>query len=241
MKICIFLLQTTIIFKRRNEPHLSKKNGPKRKLNRKHFIYDIVEDTHNQPHKMIDVILTQYVERFGEKGDQLTLKPFTAYRNLLLPGYAVYATPENIEKFLSHTKVKTYSSKWASSTQTYLKKVLLLVDVSLDNPWVLEKYHLTASFRKANIHVSEDAITLPEKKITGPNLDIENKEFYITTTINKTEQVKVRCRINHHTFDEDRQLPRIKEFWNYAAEPIFPEDKEILDNMPKPYLADKTD
>lgn len=59
----------------------------------------------------------------------------------------------------------------------------LSVIMNKDMPWVLKPWHIKASFRKCGYHVPEEAITMPEKPIEGPNMDIENKEFFITVTV----------------------------------------------------------
>jgi large subunit ribosomal protein L9 len=48
------------------------------------------------------------------------------------------------------------------------------------------------SFRKAGIQVPEDAISIPEEPICGPNMEMENKFFEGTVTINNIEKVPVR-------------------------------------------------
>lgn len=52
-----------------------------------------------------------------------------------------------------------------------------------DVPWTLEPWHVKASFRKAGFHVAEDAIQIPSKPITGPDMSLEDKEFYVTVTV----------------------------------------------------------
>lgn len=64
----------------------------------------------------LDVILTEYVEGLGNVGEKVSVRPFYAYKHLLLPGLAVYATPENLEKYVtesSEDKVLKYSSATA--------------------------------------------------------------------------------------------------------------------------------
>lgn len=53
-----------------------------------------------------------------------------------------------------------------------------------DHPWTLKPVHIKTSFRKCGYIVPEHTITMPEKEIKGPNLDLENKEFYVTVTVN---------------------------------------------------------
>ena len=190
----------------------------------------------------LDVILLTYVEGIGEKGDRVSLKPTLAYNKLLLPGLAVYASPENISKYKpanDDIKKKTFSSLYVERTKNVLSCLLLSVVMNIENPWTLEKWHLRTSFRKAGIHLPDEAITMPEKTISGPDLEIENKEFYVTVTINRREQVIVRCRIHHHHTNPSLQLPKLDEFYKFESSPIFPEDKEVLDSLPRHRLAIK--
>lgn len=180
----------------------------------------------------INLILTQYVKELGNAGTLVTMAPNKAYVELLLPRLAEYATPENIEKYMKLAKdldQTPFSSATVEGTIKYLSEMRLMVELSKTIPWTLEKWHIKASFRKAGIHAPEDTITLPERPISGPNPDIEGKEFYVTITINNREQVKLRCCLHHWTPSvqmEDMEL------WSTPGEPIFPEDKPILDSMP---------
>lgn len=85
--------------KRKHEPLLHKKGLPFKKLKSKHYIYELIKDTAIEGKPDINIILTQYVEGFGNAGDKLSVRPGFAYNKLLLPGLAVYASPENIEKY----------------------------------------------------------------------------------------------------------------------------------------------
>lgn len=181
------------------------------------------------------MILTQYVTGLGNVGTQVTIHPSQAYSKLLLPRLADYATPENIEKY---TKLATdqgdktpFSSPSVEKTMKYLSQKRISIVMSKDVSWTLEKWHIKANFRKAGIYLSEDTITLPERPISGPNLDLEGKEFYVTVTINNREQVKVRCCLHHWTPDRAAQI-YVDQFYKMSSEPIFPEDKPILDSLP---------
>lgn len=208
-------------------------------MKNRYFIYDVVENTALKPSTPLDIILTQYVEGVGEKGDKLSMKPNKAYHHFLLPGLAVYATPDNIDKYLTKTKVeKTYSSLHAPLTMKILQQYCCTVNMSVENPWVLEKWHIKINMLVGGFHATEDSITLPEKEISGPNLDNEGKEFYVTVTINKTEQVKVRCRLHHVSCDIGKQLEEVPEFWKIPGPAIFAEDQEVLDSLPRPKFED---
>lgn len=217
---------------------MHKASGRAKRLKQRHFIYDLVEDTDVKKKKPIDVILTCYVEGIGDRGDRVTMPPLRAYNRLLLPGLGVYATPENIVKYDSENedRAKTkYSSPYVPRTVDILKNYLLNITMSYENPWKLEKYHVRSALRKAGIFLTDDCLTLPERDIIGPNVEYENKEFYITITINKREQVKVRCRIHHWSNSVTAKIPVVKDFYKKKSEAIFPEDQAVLDEMPIPY------
>lgn len=65
----------------------------------RHYVYDLVKDTNVEKQPDIKLILTSYVAGYGNIGEEITVKPTTAYNTLLLPGLAVYSTPENAEKY----------------------------------------------------------------------------------------------------------------------------------------------
>lgn len=92
-------------------------------------------------------------------------------------------------------------------------------------PWTLEPWHVRVSFRKAGFHVAEDAITMPSKTISGPDLSLEDKYFYVTVTINNCEKAKVKCKIHHWSTDIKDRLSYIPEYWKSALLPLFPEDE----------------
>ncbi|KAJ3649274.1 hypothetical protein Zmor_021026 [Zophobas morio] len=222
-------LRTTFILKRRINPPLSKKGGPPKKLRTRNYLYELVKDTNCDKQANIDLILTSYVDGLGNVGDRVSVKSYQAYDQLLLPGLAVYATPENLEKYkdVEVKDMKVYSSSTALGVMQVLSKITLSVVMNKDSPWTIQPWHISASFRKCCYMVPEYAISIPEKPIKGPNLDIEGKEFYITVTINKTEQFKVRCRIHHWSTNIRERLPYEEGFWKVPGELLFPEDEEI--------------
>lgn len=52
-----------------------------------------------------------------------------------------------------------------------------------ENAWNLEPWHVRCAFRKAGVHIPESAITMPDNPISGPDLALEGKEFYVTVTV----------------------------------------------------------
>jgi len=168
------------------------------------------------------------------------MPPNRAYIKFLLPKLAVYATPENIEKYTklaSQIDDAPFSSVSVEKVMKYLSTMRIMIIMSKNVPWTLERWHVRTNFRKAGVIIPTDAITLPEKPISGPNLDIDGKEFYVTLTINNCEKIKVRCCIYHWTSESIVQT--IPEFWKLPLEPIFPEDKPILDSLPAPWRPEQ--
>lgn len=223
---------------------MHKKGGKPHRLGHKDYVYQLVEHTHAQKQEPLDIILTEYVEGYGEEGEKLSLKRGLAYNSFLLPKLAVYASPENMEKYFieKSDQKKTYSSLNVPLTMKQLQQGCVRICMSIQNPWVLERWHVRANFRKSGIIISnDDCITLPKTQIAGPNLDNQGKEFYVTICINKTESVAVRCRLHHDTYDISQELTLLPDYWNKPGEPLFPEDKEFLNSLPVPtdYLPRK--
>ncbi|CAH1117335.1 unnamed protein product [Phaedon cochleariae] len=228
-------LRTTYILRRKHPTQLHAKGENPKTLRSRHYIYEVVEDTTSVKHPNLDVILTSYVEGYGNVGDRVSVRPNFAYNNLLLPGLAVYASPENLEKFQNKQDDKDiirYSSANALYTVKSLQRVLLSVIMNMEMPWTLKPWHISTSFRKCGYVVPEDTITLPEQPISGPNMDLENKEFAITVTINNKEKVDVRCRIHHWSTDISERIPHTPQFWETPSEPILPEQAPILEAIP---------
>lgn len=208
----------------------------------RHFIYELIKDTNLEKKKPIEVILTTFVDGYGNPGKRVSVPPFVAYNKLLLPGFAVYPTPENIEKYCNKGRDMNElycSSSTVQRTLNVLSTLNLGVKMSKDNPWTLETWHIRTSFRRIGIYVPDEAITMPAKAISGPDMSIQGKEFYVTITINKTETVKVRCTLHHYTTDINNMVILEEEHWLKPGEPIFEEDRAVLDSMPRHRLIQK--
>ncbi|XP_050675381.1 39S ribosomal protein L9, mitochondrial [Leptidea sinapis] len=230
--------RNTFILKRKWPPPLHKKGGKPDKMKSRHFVYELVEDTNVKKQQDMKVILSQFVDGVGNVGDVVSLRPNTAYRKFLLPGLAVYATPENLEKYKSDEnkpKVeKSYSSPYVPRTIGCLSRLVLQISMSKTTPWKLEPWHIRTSFRKVGFVVPEETITMPPQEIQGPDLSLQEKEFYVTVKINNREDVNVRCRIYHWATTALEKLPWVAFHWKKPLEPLFPEQAEILEKLPLP-------
>ncbi|XP_066994033.2 large ribosomal subunit protein bL9m [Anabrus simplex] len=218
--------RNTFILKRRIPPALHKKGQAPKKLKARHFVYDLVEDTNSRKKENLELVLTDYVQGLGERGDKVSVRPNYGYHKLLLPGLAVYASPENIAKYGSEEerskKPSRHSSHTAERTVNVLSRNILAVVMNKETPWKIEPWHIRASFRKAGFYVPEEAIELPQEPIEGPDLDLEMKEFTVTVTINNHETAKVRCRIHHWSTNLADRLPFVEDHWKIPADPLFP-------------------
>lgn len=215
--------------KRRWEPALSKKGRPQRRLRARNFVYDFVEDCNTIKKPDIDVILTDYVDGLGYKGDLIKMPPQKAYNNLLLTGMAVYDTPENREKYETEARLKEErQSPFIVRTKNVFNYKCVTVFMNKFNSWQIEPWHIRVSMRKAGLYVRDDSqIELPKTPITGPDMEKDGKEFYAMVTIANEEKARVRCRLHHFTLDprkRDPYIPHSDEFWR-PAELLFPDDE----------------
>ncbi|XP_034834318.1 large ribosomal subunit protein bL9m [Maniola hyperantus] len=227
--------RNTFILKRKWPPPLHKKNGKPSKLRARHFVYDLVEDTNVTKQPDVKVILSQFVDGVGDAGDVLTLRPTIAYRDFLMPGLAMYASPENLAKHkVDENKPKTeseYSSPYVQRTLGCLSRLVLQITMSKTQPWILEPWHVRVSFRKAGFVVPEHAITMPPVTIKGPDLSLQEKEFAVTVKVNNKEEVNVRCRIHHWATGLER-LPWVPYHWKEPKEALVPEQAPVLESLP---------
>lgn len=172
----------------------------------------------------LEVVLTQFVEGVGDKGDIVSMKAHFVYNQLLLPGFAVYKTDENVTKYAKTEDEKNtvvHSSPYAQRTVNMLESLIVPVSMNKENPWVVEAWHIRASLRKMGYHCQDECITMPEQKIEGPDLTKEGKEFLVTITINNLEKANVRCRLHHWSTEPSERLPYVFEYWKRPAENVF--------------------
>lgn len=64
-----------------------------------------------------------------------------------------------------------------------LLRLYLSVVMNKDHPWTLKPWHVKLAFRKCGFIVPEEAITLPDKPISGPDMNLQDKEFFVTVTV----------------------------------------------------------
>nr|XP_018905657.1 PREDICTED: 39S ribosomal protein L9, mitochondrial [Bemisia tabaci] len=233
--------RNTFVLRRKNPAPPGRINGNKRewfKLKAIYKEYILVEDTQTKRLADKQFVLKTFVEDVGQKGDIIWMHPLRAYERLVLPGLADFGTPENIAEALKYKKTEE-DIKYSTITAPEVKRILevhtiLKVTMNKETPWTMEPWHIRVACRQANIMLgSNDCVQFP-RKIEGPNLDWEAKEFYVIIKINNFEEAKLRCRLHHWSTSPFDRLPWESDFWDKRAEPIFPEDAELLSKMPLP-------
>ncbi|CAL1288213.1 unnamed protein product [Larinioides sclopetarius] len=137
----------------------------------------------------------------------------------------------------SRSERAKYSSIQAGMLVKVLSKSTIPVFMNHKEPWTVEKKHIHVAFRVEGFLVPEDAIELPSTPIEGPDLEKESTDFAVYVTINNTEKVPVRCRLFH--IKPGLETAKLSdELYLDKCEPILPEQKELLESMPKPEFLD---
>ncbi|XP_076439023.1 large ribosomal subunit protein bL9m-like [Babylonia areolata] len=207
-------VRTTVIMEQEFPPRLAKKGYlPKVKL--KNRILRMVDRTHDQRTPDITCIMTDFVDGVGMRGDVVTVKR-RLFRNRLQPaGLAVYASPENMEKFAKEKKEKGIVDEekllgvFGEMTLRQLSGLYLRVPMSGDHPWVLSPKHVRIALRKTGIEAKEHCITLPQHPITGP------EEFSFSITINGVKSTMAKGRVVLRFNDPSKnELPELPPTWN---------------------------
>ncbi|RZF36401.1 hypothetical protein LSTR_LSTR002997 [Laodelphax striatellus] len=235
--------RTTTILRRVKNPKLLKSYADPSKYvphTKKNQVYEVEERTENRKEGNIEVVLKQFVQGLGNKGEVVSVRRSVAYNDLLVPGFAMYATEEEKRKAVVARETKKvddedYSSAFAPRTMRVLSKAVYGLVMNKENKWVVEPWHVKAALRKVGTHIlDESCIELPKTKIEGPDMNLEGKEFFVTITINNKEKVKTRMRIHHWSTEIGDRLPPVPLHWTKRAEALFPEEKEELDALPVP-------
>ncbi|KAL8563893.1 hypothetical protein ACOMHN_049549 [Nucella lapillus] len=205
-------VRTTVVMEQVYPPRLARKGDlPKVKIRNR--VLKMVDRAHDHKTPDITCILTDFVDGVGMRGDTVTVKR-RLFRGRLLPaGLAVYASPENLEKFAREKQEKgivdeeKLVSVFGEMTLRQLSGLYLRVPMSGDNSWVLTPKHVRIALRKMGVEVKEHCISLPQQPITGP------EEFPFSITMNGAKSVQVKGRVilrfNDPSQNEHVELPPV--------------------------------
>ncbi|KRX42001.1 39S ribosomal protein L9, mitochondrial [Trichinella murrelli] len=161
--------------------------------------YEVIQEDGDGCRPDVAVILTQDVEGYGKAGEVITVSSEILHNELLPLKLAVYPTKFNrrlyniTDEQMSKRGQKKLSFELRTSKE--LHSMVVIVNMSLDNEWTLEKWHLRVSMRLQGFMVPDDCIVLPLHPIVGPNLDLEAKLFRFYVVVNKHIVVPMLGRI----------------------------------------------
>ncbi|XP_077997027.1 large ribosomal subunit protein bL9m-like [Glandiceps talaboti] len=196
--------RTAVVVERLVQPGLSK-IGARPKIKPRHKVYKVVKDTRKPPPSEMQLILIQDVQRYGKKGDIVTVSKKVGRNKLLAPGLAVYPLPDNIQEYClaKQTSDKTESisnlSVMALKTIEFLKKKPVTIAVKDDIKFEISKYHVSDTYEsKLGVVVPENAVTLPETPITGFG------EYPIQITMNGVETVDTRLIVRPKRINQEQ-------------------------------------
>jgi len=197
----------------------------------KWMIYE-VEEKHQEDYQ-VKVILLRNVDDFGVKGQIISAPYYHAHVKLILPGFAVYHTEENLERlgdFVLPENQIVDSSETAKLFVNYYSKRIFDICMNNSTPWTIDKWHIKASLRRHKVWATEDQIEIPGGEICGPDTSLQDKEFIAVLTVNNHERVKIRCRI-HHLLDENDDMKRSDSYYLKMAEPVWEHERSQLLDM----------
>ena len=142
----------TVIVERCINVPLSKKGMDPRKYNLKsaHYQYKFVDCLHNKKWGNIDLILTEYVEGVGHKGEIINVPRHQAYYELLPARSAVYPTEEYLEMYKKDREESSQKAKvspYAIKTQDELNKMILEIPMNMSVDWQLNTNHILLALR----------------------------------------------------------------------------------------------
>jgi len=203
----------------------------------------------------IQIILTRSIEEFGKKGQVLTMPSEKAHKELLFPGLAVYASPENLEAYrdvIIPEDAVQFSSKSIQKAYPELSRKVICLKMHDVNPWTVEKWHIRVALRQQGIFVdSDECVTFNSKPISGPNPALQGKEFRVTLKVNKLEEIPLRfvlyqdsVKVIEESSEDDlsTDLPLEPEVippdgWEWMFnEPVFEDERQQLELIPRRHM-----
>ena len=116
------------------------------------FQYRVVRDTDAEKWGSLDVILTEYVEGVGYKGEIVNVPREVAYTELLPAQLALYPTPENVALFEEERKQlvdRPQISPFVAKCRDYLKSIVLQIPINIKlKDWTLTHDNVRIALRR---------------------------------------------------------------------------------------------
>lgn len=142
----------TVIVERLVKPPMVKKGKDvrSRELKPIHYQYKIVDCVHTRKWGKMDVILTEYVEGVGHKGELISIDRHQAYYELFPLKQAVYPTEEYLNMYSTFKKDIEHKSKvspYAIKTKEKLENIILQIPMNMSVEWNLTEDNIRIALR----------------------------------------------------------------------------------------------
>ncbi|EEB17290.1 mitochondrial 50S ribosomal protein L9, putative [Pediculus humanus corporis] len=233
-EVLIEIQRNAFVLKRLSSVRLSKLGAPPKKLEERNFLYETIVKTESVKKPPIELVLIKDVPGVGMLGDNIKINCYNAYKDFLLPKLAIYAdSPEAINIKRKKEDVQ-YSSIYCQIVEKYLTLHPLQITLNQKTNWTLEPWHIKIALRQQGIIANENCIKLPDKTISGPNVEIENKDFIVHVKMNDSETFKVRCRI-YHIDNSTSRFINIDSIYSESTA-LFPEEQDMINAQIKKEL-----
>ena len=142
----------TVVVERLTEAPFVKPGKDPRKLPLRpvNMHYKLVDCSHNQKWGNLDLILTEYVEGVGRKGEIVNVPRHMAYYDLLPKRLAVYPTDEYLEMY--KTERESYADKakvspFSFKTKEKLSEMTLEIPMNPKVAWTLTEDQIRIALR----------------------------------------------------------------------------------------------
>lgn len=142
----------TCVVQRYKQPNLVRKeiDPRKQRIKSENFHLKLIECKHTKKAGECEIILTDFVEGIGRKGELVKIHRKLANTDLIPSGLAVYPTEEYLELFKtdrelaqSQPKVSPYSAK----TKEELMKITLDIPMNMSNNWTIKEDFIRIALR----------------------------------------------------------------------------------------------
>ncbi|XP_040268572.1 39S ribosomal protein L9, mitochondrial [Bufo bufo] len=180
---------------------------------RRHRIYRVLEDTKHSAKEKMELILTQNVHRLGSLGDTVLVDKRRGRNKLLAQGLAVYASPENKEKFEEEKRLQLSGElggrkqTWTGEmTLNYLKKSRLTVEMKTNVKWQLNQEIVARNLLKSlGVVAPAEALKIPEEPITRFG------EYWCEVTVNGMDTVRLPMDVVNY------MRPKMKRYKHWLS------------------------
>ncbi|KAK6635111.1 hypothetical protein RUM44_000360 [Polyplax serrata] len=226
--------RSAIVFRRTREVKLNRM-GTKfpKMLDKPSYFYEIIENTDRTEKPPIEMVLLKDVPGVGMIGETIKVDWYAAYNEFLLPKLAVYSDSPEADTIRRKEGEVVFSSKYCKIVQNHLLEKALQVYVNGKTNWTLQNWHIKLALRMEGIIVNDSCIILPRQEISGPNFELENKDFIVRVKMNNTEIFPVRCRLYHWKTSEMNPNVVNKSVLETESTALFPEEQEEVNFLIK--------